>query len=124
MPTTPRYGYAEAWSILAEGEFRDAERADKERVLGLAVSRIPKGLERESRVLTGDPAARLTEASGEFDLMVVGSRAWGPLKRTLLGSTTRKLIRSCACPVLVLPRGAGVDPLGVRVGPAAEHAAS
>jgi nucleotide-binding universal stress UspA family protein len=118
----PKYGYAEAWSILAEGEFRDAERADKERVLGLAVSRIPKGLERESRVLTGDPAARLTEASDEFDLMVVGSRAWGPLKRTLLGSTTRKLIRSCACPVLVLPRGAGVDPLDVRVGPAAEHA--
>ena len=114
----PEYGYAAAWSILAEGEFRDAERADKERLLGLAVSRIPKGLERESRVLTGDPAARLTEASGEFDLMVVGSRAWGPLKRTLLGSTTRKLIRSCACPVLVLPRGAGVDPLGVRSPPA------
>ena len=47
--------------------------------------------------------------------MIAGSRSWGPLKRTLLGSTTRKLIRSCACPVLVLPRGVGVDPLGVRV---------
>ena len=120
----PKYGYAAAWSILAEGEFRDAELADKERLLGLAVGRIPNGLERESRVLTGDPAARLQEVSGEFDLMVVGSRAWGPLKRTLLGSTTRKLIRSCACPVLVLPRGAGVDPLGVRVGPVAERASS
>lgn len=113
----PEYGYAVAWGILAEAEFRDAEHADKERLLGLAISRIPKGLERGSRVLTGDPAGRLREASGEFDLMVVGSRGWGPLKRTLLGSTTRKLIRSCASPVLVLPRGAGVDPLGVRVGP-------
>ena len=109
----PKYGYAAALSILAEGEFLDAELANKERLLGLAVGRIPNGLERESRVLTGDPAAGLQEVSGEFDLMVVGSRAWGPLKRTLLGSTTRKLIRSCACPVLVLPRGAGVDPLGV-----------
>jgi nucleotide-binding universal stress UspA family protein len=120
----PKYGYAAAWSILAEGEFRDAERADKDRLLGLAASRIPKGLERESRVLTGDPATRLSEVSEKFDLMVVGSRAWGPLKRTLLGSTTRKLIRASSCPVLVLPRGAGVDPLGVRLGPIAEHASS
>ena len=110
----PRYGYAASWSILTTGEFEDAERADKERLLALAVGRIPDGLERESRVLTGDPASCLSEVSGEFDLMVAGSRAWGPLKRTVLGSTTRKLIRSSACPVLVLPRGAGVDPLGVR----------
>lgn len=111
----PRYGYATSWSILTTGEFEDAERADKERLLALAVGRIPGGLEGESRVLTGDPASCLSEVSGEFDLMVAGSRAWGPLKRTLLGSTTRKLIRSSACPVLVLPRGVGVDPLGVRV---------
>ena len=104
----PRYGYAEAWSILAEGEFRDAERADKERVLELAVSRIPKGLERESRVLTGDPAARLTEASGEFDLMVVGSRAWGPLKRTLAGQHHAK-----ADPLLRVP-GSGPAARGRR----------
>ena len=110
----PRYGYAASWSILTTGEFEDAERADKERLLALAVGRIPDGLERESRVLTGDPASCLSEVSGEFDLMVAGSRGWGPLKRTVLGSTTRKLIRSSACPVLVLPRGAGVDPLGVR----------
>jgi nucleotide-binding universal stress UspA family protein len=120
----PKYGYAAAWSILAEGEFRDAERADKERLLGLAVGRIPKAIERESRVVTGEPARILHEVSAEHDLMVVGSRGWGPLKRTLLGSTTRKLIRSCACPVLVLPRGAGVDPLGVRVGPSAERVSS
>ena len=53
--------------------------------------------------------------------MVAGSRSWGPLKRTMLGSTTRKLIRSCSCPVLVLPRGVGVDPLGVRVDTHAER---
>ena len=97
------------------GEFEDAERADKERLLQLATSRIPDNLERESRVLTGDPADQLSAVSGEFDLMVAGSRSWGPLKRTLLGSTTRKLIRSSACPVLVLPRGVGVDPLDVRI---------
>ena len=111
----PTCSYATAWTISTAGQFQDAERTDKERLLALATSRIPEGLERESRVLTGDPADQLTAVSGEFDLIVAGSRGWGPLKRTLLGSTTRKLIRSSACPVLVMPRGVGVDPLGVRV---------
>lgn len=111
----PTYGYGPAWTMISTGEFRDAERADKERLLELATSRIPENLERESRVLTGDPAGQIGAVSGEFDLIVAGSRGWGPLKRTLLGSTTRKLIRSSACPVLVLPRGVAVDPLGVRV---------
>ncbi len=110
----PRYGYAVAWTLLTEGELRDAERQDKERLLSLAVSRIPERYEADSRVLTGEPTDLLSLASGEFDLLLTGSRSWGPLKRTMLGSTTRKLIRSSACPVLVVPRGAGVDPLGVR----------
>ena len=56
--------------------------------------------------------------------MVTGSRAYGPLRRTVLGSTTRKLIRSSSCPVLVLPRGSGVDPLGLRRRRAATGAGS
>lgn len=111
----PTLGYATAWTISSTGEFEDAEAADKERLLQLATSRIPDNLERESRALTGNPTDQLSAISDEFDLMVAGSRSWGPLKRTLLGSTTRKLIRSCACPVLILPRGVGVDPLDVRV---------
>jgi len=117
----PTYGFATVGTSLTIGAFRDAERADKQCVLDLATSRIPAGREHESRVLTGEPARELRDASGEFDLMIAGSRSWGPLKRTLLGSTTRKLIRSCACPVLVLPRGVGVDPLGVRVDTRAER---
>jgi nucleotide-binding universal stress UspA family protein len=111
----PRYGYAVAWTLLTEGELRDAERQDKERLLDLAVSRIPEGYESDSRVLTGEPADVLSRASGEFDLMITGSRSWGSLKRTLLGSTTRKLVRSAGCPVLVVPRGVAVDPLDVSI---------
>jgi nucleotide-binding universal stress UspA family protein len=109
----PRYGYAAAWSLLVEGELHDAERQDKERLLALAKSRIPARYESDSRVITGDPAQVLTQVSGEFDLLVAGSRSWGPLRRTMLGSTTRKLVRSSQSPVLVLPRGVGIDPLGV-----------
>lgn len=117
----PQYGYGTEWSILSGDGFHDLEREEKERLLKLALGRVPAGLESESRVVIGDAASTLEEASGEFDLMITGSRAYGPLRRTLLGSTTRKLIRASACPVLVLPRGVGVDPLGVRV-PAATPA--
>jgi len=110
----PHYGYAESWSILSAGQLHDAEREEKQRLLELAVRRVPEELERESRLLTGDAGRVLCAVSGEFDLIVSGSRAYGPLRRTVLGSTTRKLIRSSSCPILVLPRGVGVDPLGLR----------
>ena len=109
-----RYGYAAAWSILSAGEFEDAEREGKRRLLELALGRVPSGLASEGRIPTGDPGSVLSELSGEFDLVVSGSRAYGPLRRTLLGSTTRKLIRASDCPVLVLPRAVGVDPFGLR----------
>jgi nucleotide-binding universal stress UspA family protein len=110
----PTYGYAAAWSVLTADEFKDYEQEEKRRLLELALGRVPSGLRHDGRVLTGDAGSQLAEVSGDFDLMVTGSRAYGPLRRTLLGSTTRKLIRASACPVLVLPRGLGVDPLGLR----------
>jgi nucleotide-binding universal stress UspA family protein len=110
----PRFGYASAWTLMVTGELQDAEEKEKERLLNLAISRIPAKFESESRVLTGEVARELERVSGEFDLMITGSRSWGPLRRTMLGSTTRKLIRSAACPILVVPRGVGMDPLGVR----------
>jgi nucleotide-binding universal stress UspA family protein len=119
----PSYGYAVSWSILTAGEFRDYEQEEKRRLLELALGRVPAGLQRESRLLIGDPGSELTRVSADFDLMVTGSRAYGPLRRTLLGSATRKLIQASACPVLVLPRAVGVDPLGLRVAGGAERPA-
>jgi hypothetical protein len=48
--------------------------------------------------------------------MIVGSRGHGPLRRTLLGSTSRALISSSRSPLLVVPRGISMDPLGLRRG--------
>jgi nucleotide-binding universal stress UspA family protein len=61
----------------------------------------------------GMPAHAIAEAAADFDLLVVGSRGYGPLRRTLLGSVSAKLMRSTPCAALVLPRGAGADPLSV-----------
>jgi nucleotide-binding universal stress UspA family protein len=107
------YGYSTAWSVFTTGEIEDAERKEKRRVLETALGRIPAELRSAGRLLVGAAGPELAEASPEFDLLIAGSRGYGPLRRTLLGSTSRQLIGNSGCPVLVLPRGAGDDPLGL-----------
>jgi nucleotide-binding universal stress UspA family protein len=109
------YGYATAASILTAAEFHNFEHEEKQRVLDLAMGRVPADLPVEGRLLTGSPGRLLAEASQEFDLMLTGSRGYGALKRTALGSVAGRLVNSAACPVLVLPRGVGMDPLGLDI---------
>lgn len=46
----------------------------------------------------------LTTRSSDVDLLVLGSRGYGPLRSVLLGSVSTHLVRRSACPLLVLPR--------------------
>jgi nucleotide-binding universal stress UspA family protein len=39
-------------------------------------------------------------------MIVVGSRGWGPVRRLLLGSTSERLVREAACPVIAVARPA------------------
>ena len=59
----------------------------------------------EVDVLHGDPVLCLAEASAGLDLLVVGSRRYGPFKRTLLGAVSSALVERAHCPVLIVPRG-------------------
>lgn len=54
----------------------------------------------------GDPAEVLVERSRELDLLVIGSRGYGPVRHALVGNVSWAVIRSAACPVLVVPRTA------------------
>ncbi|MBX5442753.1 MAG: universal stress protein, partial [Solirubrobacteraceae bacterium] len=58
-----------------------------------------------AEVLEGRPAEALAARSAELDVLVVGSRGWGPVRRLLLGSTSERLVREAVGPVLVVPRG-------------------
>ena len=80
----PKYGYATVWTVMTAGELQDAERKEMQRTQELALGRVPDRLDAEGRLLTGSPGALLADASAEVDLMVVGSRGHGPLRRTLL----------------------------------------
>ena len=59
----------------------------------------------EERFLEGSAAEALAAESADLDLLVTGSRGYGPRAAVLLGTTTHALMRTAACPVLVLPRG-------------------
>jgi nucleotide-binding universal stress UspA family protein len=60
------------------------------------------------------PVDDLVELSANVDLLVLGSRAWGPVRRTVIGSTATHLMRRSHCPVLVLPRGAATGAPGEK----------
>jgi nucleotide-binding universal stress UspA family protein len=65
-------------------------------------------------VAFGRPARELAYEANHLDLLVMGSRGYGPVRRLMLGSTSGRLVHEAPCPVLVLARGAeqDVDELG------------
>jgi nucleotide-binding universal stress UspA family protein len=87
----------------------DRMRADLEAAaharLDAAVAQLPAAVAATPTLLAGDPARELVEHSRELDLLVVGSRRYGPLRAVLLGGVSGRVVRSAACPVVVVPRG-------------------
>jgi nucleotide-binding universal stress UspA family protein len=60
----------------------------------------------EGRVAFGLVGEELAAFGDELDLLVVGSRGYGPWQRLVLGSTSNYLQRHARCSLLVLPRAA------------------
>jgi nucleotide-binding universal stress UspA family protein len=63
----------------------------------------------DGEVVVGEPVLELAYAGNDLDLLVTGSRGYGPVRRVMLGSTSGKLVRQAPCPVLVLARTAVDD---------------
>ncbi len=79
--------------------------------IGTAQAQVDAALERcegvtaKGDVRLGDPVGELLALSVDCDLLVLGSRRWGTVRRIALGSTSEAVIRDARCPVLVPPRG-------------------
>ena len=58
-----------------------------------------------TETVVADPGEALTALSAELDLLVCGSRGYGPLRSVLLGSVSHAVVREASCPVIVVPRG-------------------
>lgn len=59
-----------------------------------------------ARAVWGLTGEELAAFGDELDLLVVGSRSFGPIKRLIVGSTADYLQRHARCSLLVLPRAA------------------
>lgn len=88
------------WVPAADYDLRPRIRDVEERVR----ARVPGGLDVETTVMEGDAAELLAGASGDLDLLVCGSRGYGPLRTVLLGGVSGRLAHTAACPLIVLPR--------------------
>ncbi len=62
----------------------------------------------EPHAVYGVPAEELALYSASLDLLIVGSRGYGPIGRLVHGSTSKHLARTARCPLLVLAHGADV----------------
>jgi nucleotide-binding universal stress UspA family protein len=95
-------------TVVKSGRFplnRGARKADAQSKAQLSelLEEIEPRAQVEHLISRGDPVERLSEAAEGFDLLVVGSRRFGPIRHTLLGGVSGKLMRVAPCPVVVVP---------------------
>jgi nucleotide-binding universal stress UspA family protein len=95
-------------------------RGDLKREQAAAIAAL--GGPAEGLVRDGNPAGVLAEASREADLLVMGSRGYGPLQAVLLGSVSHYVVRRAACPVVIHPRGPSTSTGGAAGLPAQQTA--
>jgi len=86
------------------GNGQDAHPLE-ERLHG-ALRALGRSPESDGQLLDGEPATALADAASDLDLLVAGSRGYGPMRHVLLGSVSGPLMRACPCPLLILPRTA------------------
>jgi nucleotide-binding universal stress UspA family protein len=95
-----------------------------------ASARMEKLPDVHGHAVSGLTGAELAALADTVDLLIVGSRGYGPMKRMMLGSTSTYLQRHVRCSLLVMPhslisetpdRGQQADPHGAPE-PAETHA--
>lgn len=94
-----------AFSSPALAEVEQELYAQTTQTLERFCAELADGTPVEGETIRGDPASVLVERCSELDLLVLGSRAYGPLRHALLGSVSARVMREAPCPVLVVPRG-------------------
>jgi nucleotide-binding universal stress UspA family protein len=102
------YVYASYPGVYLQDE--DALNRTAEANLADGLARVPHGVPATGEVIFGYPASALPAraAEAELDLLVAGSRGYGPMRRVLLGGVSERLMRKAHCPVVIVPRGAHV----------------
>ncbi len=83
-------------------------RKDYQEALDRALAGLPDGVAATGELLYGEVVDELSVVGDRgVDLLVCGSRGYGPVRRVLLGTVSAALVRQASVPVLVVPRGGG-----------------
>jgi nucleotide-binding universal stress UspA family protein len=89
----------------AELAFASRAREVFQAALDGALAGLAGRVEASGELLEGDVVDALaTVDRRDADLLVCGSRGYGPIRRVLLGGVSSRLLRRAACPLLVVPR--------------------
>lgn len=89
------------------------ERLHAQELLDRAAEMAPAGVNPRTMLLHGNPGKAIRDAcDGIIDLLVTGSRGYGPLQRALIGSVAEALMEGAPHPVLVLPRNSAATVAG------------
>lgn len=86
-------------------EFKGSVLEDARRVVDEARATLARrGFDVETDVVIGNPKDEISRIAGEWnaDLVVLGARGLGRIKRFLLGSVSLAVARRVSCPVLVV----------------------
>jgi len=94
------------YPVMSLADILEEIRTDAQERLDETIAEL--GVEAEASAVSGLLTERLDEFTTEIDLVVCGSRAWGSVRRVILGSTSDRLIHHSPSPVLVIPRTAEV----------------
>ena len=94
-----------AFEPLPVREFKSSVLEDVRRVVDEARATLaPRGFDIETEVAIGNPEEEIARIAREWgaDLVVLGARGLGRIKRFLLGSVSLAVARHVSCPVLVV----------------------
>jgi nucleotide-binding universal stress UspA family protein len=69
-----------------------------------AAEELASQLDVEVRIVAGAPGEAVAAECKDADLLVAGSRGYGPLRAVLAGSVSRYLADHAPCPLIVVPR--------------------
>jgi nucleotide-binding universal stress UspA family protein len=96
-------------AVLAEpvrrAAVQEAETSARD-VVERAVAGLPDDVRAETIFMAGGATRELVSQTSGLDLLLLGSRGYGPRRAVLLGGVSHVVVREAACPVIVLPHGA------------------
>lgn len=96
---------AKEWLATVDSTPQSLWAPERQRLLAQAQAAVARAeVPADVSVVIGNPGRELREFSDTVDLLVVGSRRWGPVARLVSGGIGETLVAGAGCSVLIVPR--------------------